>query len=511
MKILSAEQLRQADAHTIASEPISSQELMERAAKNCVTWLLDRRVLLKFNDRQKFVIFCGIGNNGGDGLVMARLLKEAGYEVRVLILDFSEKHSGDFEINLQRLSAMDIPIEKLTAGHHTVELQKEEILIDAILGSGLSRGLNGWISEVVKTMNNSGNRIISIDLPSGMFAAYDEGDEPGVMVHADLTLTFQAPKLSFLVPEPGRFAGDWRVLDIGLSREFIDGLQSDHLLMTMPMIREMLKLRSKYSHKGTYGHALLIGGSRGKTGAMVLAARACMRSGAGLVTAHVPSGSLEVLQTAIPEVMVVPDEERDMVSSLSPRQLEKYDAIGIGPGMGLDPASQQVLKSLIQHAETPLVIDADGLNILAENKTWLAFLPKHSVLTPHPGEFRRLAGEWKNDFDRLRLQREMSVRHGIIVVVKGAHTTITSPEGKVYFNSTGNPGMATAGSGDTLTGIITAMMAQRYAPLEATLIGVFLHGLAGDIAAAEREEESMIASDIIDNLGGAFAKVKELG
>ena len=503
MKILNAGQVRAVDAATIEREPIASDQLMERAATTCVEWISDpaRPWITPGETRQAFSIFCGIGNNGGDGLVMARQLAQQGYPVRVYVCRFSEKTTRDFDLNAGRLADIDLPIQDIRSQEEIPEIPSNHIVVDAIFGSGLTRPVEGFTADVIQAMNQSGARIVSIDLPSGLFC-----DEPlpdkSTVIRAHHTLTFEVPKLSLFMAENFPFTGHWEVLSIGLDQAFIATEKTNYYLLTRVMLHPMMRRRSSHAHKGTFGHALIMAGSHGKMGAAVLAAKACLRSGVGLLTCRIPGCGYEVLQTSVPEGMVICDEEKNHLSQ--PFRELPYQAIGIGPGIGAHEETGRVLKYLIQESGRPLVIDADGLNLLAENKTWMHFLPQGSILTPHPGEFRRLAGDFDNSFERLQGLRDMAIKHGIFIVLKGHHTAIATPEGQVFFNSTGNPGMATGGSGDVLTGLITGLLAQGYAPREAALLGVYLHGLAGDAAADALSQETMIASDIINHLHLAF-------
>jgi len=344
---------------------------------------------------------------------------------------------------------------------------------------------------------------VSIDVPSGLFCDTSvAGINQPAIIHADQTLSFAPLKYAFVFPENDQWTGNLELLDIGLMHEYLDTAESRNYYIRKDEIKPLIRKRNRFSHKGTYGHALLICGSTGKMGAAVLASRACLRSGAGLVTTHVPSGEKSILQTAVPEAMLDIDLSENVFSGI--KNLDKYSGIGIGPGIGMDRETATALKVLIQNTQQPLVIDADALNILGENKTWIPFLPKGSIFTPHKKEFERIAGVCSNDFERNEKQRELSARYGIYILLKGAYTAITAPDGNCYFNSTGNPGMATGGSGDVLTGILTGMLAQGYSPLHTCLIGAYLHGLAGDLAAAETGQEALISGDLVDYIGKAF-------
>ncbi len=504
MKILNSSQVRQADAYTIEHEPISSVDLMERAAYKCFDWIKN-----KIERTRKIKVICGLGNNGGDGLVIARLLLKAGYDTDVIILRHSDNCSENFKINEDRLIKLKkkniIEVKEISK---FPLLNDNDVIIDAIFGSGLSKPIEGLISEVVEKMNKCKGYVIAIDIPSGLFSEDNSANNHKAIVNADVTLTFQVTKLSFLLPQNYLFVGEWYLLDIGLDKEFINSLSSIYHFVEEDDIRQMLKPREKFAHKGNFGHALLISGSYGKMGAAVLGAKACLRSGAGLVTVHIPKSGYNILQTAVPEAMVSPDKSEEFISSLP--GISKYNAIAVGPGIDKKEETQKLLKLLIQNSSIPLILDADALNILSENKTWLSFLPKGSIFTPHPKEFERLAGKPEHDIHRLQLQKEFSVKYGVYVIYKGAYSTISTPDAKLYFNSTGNPGMATGGSGDVLTGILLGLKARGYTSIETCILGTYLHGLAGDIAKHRMGEESLIAGDIVENIAGAFGELRLL-
>lgn len=498
MKILSSTQLREADTHTIKNEPIASIDLMERAAGECIKWLLKRYI-----DNTVFYIFCGTGNNGGDGLAIARRLNEVMHlKITVFIVRHSEKFSPDFEINYERLKkCVDIIIREIKSEKELPEISENCVVIDALLGSGLTKPVSGLLGETVNHINKSKAEIISIDIPTGLFSE-DNTNNNGAIINADYTLTFQLPKLAFLFPENSDYVGEWEILHIGLSDEFIEQTSTPYHYITDENILPLLKKREKFSHKGNYGHALIIAGSKGKMGAAVMASKAGLRAGTGLVTAHIPACGYSVFQTSIPEAMCETNENETHISERI--KTTNYNAVAVGCGIGTHADTARMLKVLIQETTVNTVFDADAINILSENKTWLPFLRGGSILTPHPKEFERLFGKTENSFERLQLQREMAKKHSIYIVLKGAHTSVAFPDGTVFFNSTGNPGMATGGSGDVLTGIICGLLAQGYKPHEACVLGIYLHGLAGDIAAEKFSEQGMIAGDIIDCLGEAW-------
>ena len=502
MKILSIEEVRNADAYTITNEPIASIDLMERAATQLYKWI-KKRV-----DKKHFVrVFVGLGNNGGDGLVLSRLLSNKGYKVEVNIIRYSDKTSESFQINFERLSECStININEIKEKSDLPELLPDDLLVDAIFGSGLARPVKGLIAEVITHLNECQANTIAIDVPSGLFSDGTSIKSDGAIVQADYTLSFQFPKLAFLFPENDAFVGDWQLLDIRLHHDFINKVETRNFFMEKRDIAPLLQKRNRYAHKGTFGHALLIAGGYGKMGAAVLASRACLRSGVGLLHTHIPKVGYEIMQTATPETMLSIDRYDNYFSEVP--DLGLFTAIGIGPGLGMEKQSKMALKLLIQEYSNPIVFDADALNILSENKTWLSFLPKGSILTPHPKEFERLTGKWNDDFERLQMQRDFAIKYSIYLVLKGAHTSICFPDGKCYFNSTGNPGMATAGSGDVLTGLISGLLAQGYSSGQAAVLGVYLHGLSGDIAAKKHGMEAMLAGDIIEQIGKAFKALK---
>jgi NAD(P)H-hydrate epimerase len=504
MKILDVNKIREADQYTIQNEPIASIDLMERAGKNCVKWIKKR-----LHDKQTVYVFSGPGNNGGDGLVIARHLAEKSYDVRVILVLFTDKFSDDFQINLRRIEAMKkVPVIKLKDARDLPPIPGGSLIVDSIFGSGLNRPVSGLAADVIDYINKAAESVVvSIDIPSGLFADTLSDPKKGAIVRADYTLSLQLPKYSYMFAEHELFVGELHIIPIGLHEEFLQNVTAKALLMDKYEVRPLLKKRYRFSHKGTYGHGLLIAGSYGKAGAAILAAQGALRSGIGLLTTHIPSKAVNPLQTAVPESMLSIDEHESCFANIP--DLDRFNAIGVGPGLGMDKLSHTALKLLIQTANVPLVLDADALNILSENKTWLSFLPPGSILTPHPKEFERLAGKSSNSMERVSKQIEFAVKNQVFVVLKGAYTSIVSPTGKLFFNGSGNPGMATAGSGDVLTGIILGLLAQNYPPLEAALLGVFLHGYAGDLAAKKIGQEALVSGDIVRYLGKAYNKLRE--
>jgi ADP-dependent NAD(P)H-hydrate dehydratase / NAD(P)H-hydrate epimerase len=503
MKILNGEQIRQWDQYTIDQQPVSSIELMERAAGKCVDWLEDENFL-----QYPFRIFCGKGNNGGDGLAIARMLLQKQCMVTVHILEFGHIGTQDFQSNLKRLhQEKGADIHFIQSEENFPELNNNEIVIDALFGSGLNRPLEGITAALVDLINNSTCKVVAVDVPSGL--PVDHSATSKAIIRADHTLTFQVYKLAFLLPENGAFVGEVHVLDIGLHPEFYRSVESCYELTDDTTISNIYKRRKPFAHKGNFGHALLVTGSYGKMGAAVLCAKACLRSGSGLTTCHIPKCGFEIMQTAVPEAMVMVDFNSSILTNID-EDLAKYSCIGLGPGIGTASETKRLLEQIFDVYRKPVVLDADALNITSSDKNLLSKIPPASILTPHPKEFERLFGKTENDYDRLQLARQKAQELSIIIVLKGHHTFIATSDGKGYFNNTGNAGMAKGGSGDVLTGILTALVCQGYDSIEASVLGVHLHGLAGDIAAGKCSMEAMIAGDIIDNLGQAFLTVFNL-
>jgi hydroxyethylthiazole kinase-like uncharacterized protein yjeF len=486
-KILSARQIQETDVYTIKHEPISSIELMERAS-NAFSSAIERRL----SKTQKIIITCGIGNNGGDGLAVSRILMSKGYQVTPVLVKFSEHLSPDCLSNFKQLSAVHV-IEK---GSDIPEFSSYDVIVDAILGSGLTRPIEGLVAKVIAKINESNQPIFSIDIPSGLYC--DQLSHSKCSIKSDLVITFQRPKLAFFFLENNDFIKEWLVVDIGWSEDFMQRQKTTNFILDQT-IAKRVEVRSKYSHKGNYGHSLIISGSYGKMGAAVLASKACLRSGIGLLTTVVPPCGYYIMQATVPEAMCLTGGDGSCITALP--NIDAFNAIGIGPGIGTTSETKEVLRQLFQKISNQyLVIDADGLNIISQNKELLNQLPIDSVLTPHPKEFERLVGKWKDSVERLKKQRQFSLDYRCILVLKGANTCITDQTGNAYWNTSGNPGMATGGSGDVLTGIITGLLGQKYAPLEAALLGVYFHGKAGDSAAALKGEYALIASDLIEQL-----------
>lgn len=497
MKILSAAQTREADAQTIREEGIASAELMERAGRAFTGWFEN-----KFTPERPVYIFCGPGNNGGDGLVVARLLHQRLYDVQLYLVNEEATPSEDFQIHRDRLPH-EVPPQTISSKEYLPAIPAEASVIDALFGTGLSRPVTGLFADVIHHINDSSASVTAIDMPSGLYTDKQTPDD-GAIVQANHTVSFELPKLAFFLPQHERYVGDWHVVSIGLSPAYIAETNTSLHYTTQEEVQRLLKPRSKFSHKGTYGHALLICGGFGKIGAAVLAARACLRSGVGLLTVQAPGIGYDVLQTAVPEAMLLPDPHRKHISRL-PEQIDKHNVIGIGPGIGTERMTKTLLGQLLATTDLPLVLDADAINLIASSDKLKAQLPRDKVIfTPHPKEFERLVGKSKNEYERLEELREFCRIYRCYMVLKGSHSAVATPEGDIFFNTTGNAGMATGGTGDVLTGIITALVAQQYSLKDACILGVYVHGLAGDLAKAAVGEISLIASDVVEHLPQAF-------
>ncbi len=502
IKIFPTERVKELDRFTITNEPISSIDLVERASAAFV-----QEFCRHCSKQSRIVVFAGQGNNGADALAVARLLRDESYRVETFLFNPTEHLSPDCETNKQRLLATEnVEFTEVTQDFEPPVLTEHDVVVDGLFGSGLSRPLTGGFAAVVKYINRSDAEVISIDIPSGLFGEDNHGNDPEAIVRADKTLTFGFPKLAFFFPENAGYVGEWKVLDIGIHPDIVRSTLTQYMMVTEEDIAEVFQPRERFAHKGTFGHALLIAGSKGKMGAALLAARSCLRSGCGMLTVHIPQRGEAMMQTAFPEAMVSFDQNADHFTSVP--ETATYSAIGAGPGLGQHLESATALERLLKTTDKPLVLDADALNIIASNNDLISHIPSHSILTPHPKEFDRIAGESSCMEERLRKARSFAVSNKLCVVLKGAYTAVCTPEGNVYFNSTGNPGMATAGSGDVLTGIILGLLAEGIEPETAAVAGVFLHGAAGDLAAAYRSEESMIAGDITDMLGKAFKQIR---
>ena len=495
MKILSAEQIRQWDEYTIRHQPVSSIDLMERAAVKCTEWLVSNNLATA-----PIKIFCGKGNNGGDGLAIARLLAKREVSAEVYILKSAINGTPDFELNLSRLQSYRVQIYLIEQANSIPIIQSNETVIDCLFGSGLNRPLDGLTAQLVEHINNSRAAIISIDLPSGMFA--DQSSISHSIIKAKHTLTFQTLKLCFLLPENEAYVGTVHVLDIGLHGGFFENVHAPFEVVELDFIKKLYKPRKKFSHKGSYGHTLIIAGEKGKMGAALLSVKGSLRSGSGLVSCMIPHDEFPIIQTAAPEAMALAREDISFID------FKRYSAIGIGPGIGTNDASLKVMNETLLAYGNPVVIDADALNLISQNQGLLHNLPNDSILTPHPKEFERIFGKTTDNFERLKLARHHAEKLQVYIILKGSYSMLACPDGDVYFNSTGNPGMATGGSGDVLTGILAGLLSQGYSSKHACILGMYLHGLSGDLAAESISQEALIAGDIVDYLGKAFLVIQ---
>lgn len=500
MKLLNPQQIKALDRATMELQQISSVELMERAATKCAKWLAHHA-----RNSERFYILCGPGNNGGDGLAIARLLYQKGFDVKVFINESTPKFSPDARINYDRLKEISgIPVLDFDEVYNN-DFKGYTTVVDALFGIGLTRKPDDPYESVINFINRQRCRKIAIDVPSGISADELPGSDCTAF-HADVTLTFHCYKRSFLHPETGRFCGRVEVLDIGLAQDFSETLPAKEFVTDDFLIQQIYKPRSKFAHKGTYGRSLIVAGSYGKIGAAVLAVNAALRSGSGLTTCLAPKCSFEILQAKCPEAMFIAGGE-NYIHSL---EIDADFSIGIGPGLDTRSETEQCFLEFLKQHQKPLVIDADALNIIAKHPENLQDIPKNSILTPHPKEFLRLFGVTNNSVGQLNLAIQKSKQFGVFIVLKGHHTQVITPEGDVYYNITGNAGMAKGGSGDALLGIITSLLAQGYSSKEAAIFGVWLHGKAGNIAAEKYSQEAMLPTDLINSIGDVFKYLQPL-
>lgn len=502
MKIINAEGIRKIDTATCENQKISSIDLMERAAA-----AVTREITSRFLPSQRIVVIAGPGNNGGDALAVARMLIEQGFRnVEIFLFNVKGKLSHDCEEEYKRLITIDgINFTEITHAFNPPRLDKNDVVIDGLFGSGLNNPLQGGFVAVARYINESGAYIISIDIPSGLFNEWNSHINMRDVVHANLTLAFQLPRLSFFFSENYPILGEWKLLDIDLDESKIKEIQTNYFVIDSRNIAPLLHKRLPFTGKRDYGSALIFAGSTGMTGAAVLCADAAMRSGAGLVTVHSSKRGIDIVQTAVPVAMYEPDRNDHFISDMKIHH--NHQAVAAGPGIGTQTVTIDALEYLLQNCRAPLILDADALNCISMRPSLLSILPPKTIITPHIGEFDRLFGEQRSSEDRLKTAINMARQYNIIIVLKGRYTAIIRPTGRVYFNVKGNPGMSTAGSGDVLTGIITSFLAQGYNPEYAATIGVYVHGLAGDMAAEEKGEFGMIASDISKFAGRAINQI----
>ncbi len=503
MKIFPTTSIKQLDAYTIENEPIASIDLMERAAE-----ALAKAISERWSADTPFTVFAGPGNNGGDALAVSRLLAQKGYKPEVYLFNTKGSLSPDCEANKEKLNGVSgVVFHEITSQFVPPTLTADHVVIDGLFGSGLNKPLTGGFAAVVKYINASSATVVAIDIPSGLMGEDNTYNVQSGIIRADLTLSLQLPKLAFLFAENEPFVGEWQLLDIGLSEDAIEEMETDYYLLENEDMPYLLKTRGRFAHKGNFGRALLIAGSQGMAGASVLAARACLRSGVGLLTVHVPFCNNFIVQTAVPEAMTELDVSDTCFASSS--DADDYQAVGVGPGLGQAEETEVALFEQIDACSVPMVLDADALNLLGEKRSYLGRLPKGSILTPHPKELERLVGKCQNSYERLTKARELAKTAEVHIILKGAYSAVITPSGKCYFNITGNPGMATGGSGDVLTGILLALLAQGYEPEAAACLGAYVHGLAGDIACKKHGTIGMTAGDIVTCLPLAWRMLEE--
>ena len=498
MYILSPQQTANVDKATIKNKGITSVNLMETAATSCFQWLHN-------NLQGKNIsihVFCGIGNNGGDGLVIARHLHKHNYRVNCYVVNFSSKRTEEFVVNYNRLTEIGLNPIELNNENDFPEIESNDVVVDAIFGNGLSRNPEGFTKKLIQYINTKNVFTLAIDIPSGLFGDRSVTD-PATVLKASHILTFQTPKLAFLLPENKDYVNSWEVIDIGLDQNYIESLKPKTHYTTITDVISLYKTRNKWDHKGTYGHSLIIGGSYGKMGSVTLASKAALKIGSGLVSAYIPKCGYTILQISVPEAMVEVDTDDELIYF---NFKTNPTVIGIGPGMGTAEKTAQGFENFIKDNKLPLVIDADAINLLSKNQLLLNYLPKNAILTPHPKELERLIGAWKNDYEKLEKVSEFSKKHSVILVIKGAHTVVVKDDER-YFNATGNPALATGGSGDVLTGMITGFIAQGYEPLNAAILGVYLHGKTADIAIKVTGYETFTATTIFEYLAAAILEI----
>lgn len=505
LSIYTTAQIRQLDADTIQLEGIPSFELMERAALG-----LFERIKLRITPDKSILVLAGPGNNGGDALVLSRLMLEAGFRLRCILLNGNKALSHDCALNAEKLQTLFPSSFVLKAAPEDLEQEAPtDYLIDGLFGSGLNKALEGGFARIVHWLNKQKAVRISIDLPSGLYGEDNRTNKPENIVRADLVLGIQFPRLAFLLPENENYIAEWELSPLSFRPDALAGHSTKFFLVEHSDIKALLRNRTKFSHKGHYGQGLLIAGSAGMSGAAILAGRAALRAGLGLLNIRVPSAIYTCVQTAIPEAMVssYPLPE-DLISSRENQDWARFSAIAIGPGLGTGQSQTKIMRALLKDTKNPLVIDADGLNMLAAEPSLVKLLPSESILSPHPKEFDRLAGPSACGYERLEKARAFAQKHRIYLILKGHYTCSIFPDGSCHFNNSGNPGMATAGSGDVLCGILLSLLAQGYSPAQTCLLGAYLHGLSGDLALKEQSEESLIAGDLIQYLGEAFKHSK---
>lgn len=499
-KILSAEQIKWLDKQTISRQNIRSFELMERAA-HC---LFDKVTKTYPNQNYVFKFLCGPGNNGGDGLALARMLHKEKHVVKVLLLQ-SNRYSEDNLINQRLLNEQGVEITLFDLSERIL-FTSDDVVIDALFGIGLSKPLGEEWHMLIDNLSGTNIPVLAIDIPSGLFS--DHHTDPGApIVKATKTYTFHAPKLALLQPENEQFVGNFEILDIGLDKQLAKELDSDYYYIDDHIAKQFIGPMYKFSHKGTFGHMLFVGGSYGKIGAAILSGKAALRTGCGLISLYIPSCGYDASQSALPEAMLLPASDERILTTF-PDDIAAYNVIAIGPGMGTEAETARGFKAFLnkfhEHDNIGFVFDADALNILSTHPDFLILIPKGSVLTPHPKELTRLIGGWANDDEKLSKSRQFAEKWQVILVIKGANTALVFPDGTIHFNSTGNPGMATAGTGDVLTGMVASLIAQGHPAKDAARLAIYLHGSAADHAIVHIHPKSLIASDVVAHISHAW-------
>lgn len=505
MKIFTSAQIHELDKYTITHEPIKSIDLMERASK-----AITEAIMSRWTTMTPVVVFAGPGNNGGDALAVARMLANQGYNVSVYLFNISGKLSDDCAANRQRVHDCKRikGFMEVTTKFDPPELSADTLVVDGLFGSGINKPLAGGFAALVKYINQCPAKVVSIDMPSGLMTEDNSYNVRANIIKADLTLTLHGKKLSMFLADCQEFLGEIQVLDIRLSREYVNKTEAAYTLLEESDIRSRLLHRDDFAHKGSMGNALLIAGSYGMSGAAILASRACLRSGVGKVTVHTPRKNYGIMQVSVPEAVLHMDHEETYFSESV--DSDDFDALGIGPGLGQQENTAIAFITQLKRAQCPVVVDADGLNILANHRAWITQLPKGIILTPHPKEFDRLSSSPSNgSYERLHRAQEMAQSLHAYIILKGHYSALCMPNGHVVFNPTGNSGMATAGSGDVLTGIITALLARGYRRADACVVGMYIHGLAGDLAAKDLGKESLVAGDIVRYLPKAFLSLAD--
>ncbi|WP_185877896.1 NAD(P)H-hydrate dehydratase [Blattabacterium cuenoti] len=510
MKILSLNQIKQADQYCIDFEPISSLDLMDRASKKCIDWIIENKNFFK-KLNFPFIILSGNGNNGGDGLSLAIKFYLLGININIYIINISKHSSYEFLMNKKKILEYNIKYMDIYENDKYPFFNEKSYLIDAILGVGLNRSLNKYWKSFFNFINKKNFlSVLSIDIPSGMFIE-KQNENIDNIIKSDYILTFQTPKLPFFLPDYEKCIKEWFILNIGWKNEFIEKIYTKNFYINKKMIFHMKKKRKKFSHKGNYGHGVIIGGSYGMIGSIILSGKASFKCGIGKLSIFIPNCGYNIVQNNILEAIVKTDIHNNYISKIFIP--DNINSIGIGMGMGVNKFTINAFKLFLidlsnnkEKSFIPIVIDADAINILSNDSNLLNLLPKNTIITPHPKEFRKLFGSWNNDFHKLDILRKMSKKHNIYIILKGAHSIVSTPNNELYFNSTGNPGMATAGSGDVLTGMILSFLSQGYSIKNSCIMSVYLHGLSGDFAAKTLNEDSIIATDIINHIPKSIKK-----